>query len=99
MAKDTRIPIKNEGTHDEVKREQIDSENFMELKKYVNLYSKDKLVRKSEFHQTTWDKFKGLNQKAAKADDIDFDFQSFKQSCINGKLRNSAKYDGVELLK
>lgn len=46
MAKDTRIPLKNE----EDKREQIDSENFMELKKYVNLYSKDKLVRKSEFH-------------------------------------------------
>ena len=27
-----------------------DSENFMELKKFVNKYSKDKLVRKSLVH-------------------------------------------------
>lgn len=69
----------------------------MELKRFVNKYSKDKLVRKSLVHQTTWDRYKGLNQQAVKDDEIDFDFKNFKDACLN--TQKSVTSSGPEILK
>ena len=51
----TRIP---EDPDSENKRQPMDQENFMELKKYVNKY-RDKLIIKSEVQQTKVDRLEG----------------------------------------
>lgn len=88
IVKDTEI--KNEY---EEEREKIDPENFMELKKFVNKY-KEKLVIKSKIKLTQVDMLEGKFEKAAREDQIDFDFQNFKDSCLAGTL--SGKWDGDE---
>jgi len=57
---------------DPLPRDQGDSDNFMELKKFVNKY-REKLVIKSVIPQTQVDKLEGKKQLAAK-DEIDFDY-------------------------
>ena len=54
-------------------RQRIDPENFMELKKFVNKY-REKLVIKSKIKLTKVDMLEGKAEKAAREDQIDFDF-------------------------
>ena len=54
-------------------REQVDQENYIEIKKFVNKY-REKLIIKSEVQQTMMDKLEGNNLEAARADMIDFDY-------------------------
>lgn len=74
-------------------RERIDPENFMELKKFVNKY-REKLVIKSKIKLTKVDMLEGKAEKAAREDQIDFDFQNFKDSCLAGTM--SGKWDNEE---
>jgi|TARA_B110001450_G_scaffold65569_1_gene62056 hypothetical protein len=75
----TKIP---EPEGQEGEREQVSQDNYIEIKKFVNKY-REKLNIKSEVQQTMMDKLEGNNQEAARADNIDFDYQSFKISCLH----------------
>ena len=57
----------------EGERVQVDQDNYIEIKKFVNKY-REKLNIKSEVQQTMMDKLEGNNQEAARADNIDFDY-------------------------
>ena len=62
----------------------------MEIKKFVNKY-RDKLVIKSQVKQTIVDKLEGKKNNEAREDEIDFDYQNFKNSCLanmNNQLDN-----------
>ena len=80
----------------EGKRDQHDQENFIELKKFANKY-RDKLVIRPQVAQTQVDKLEGRKQAAAREDEIEFDYQNFKDSCLTGD--QTQKWDPAECKK
>lgn len=79
-------------------RELTAQENFLEVKQFMNKY-REKLIIKPLTKQTIVDKLEGINQKLARIDDIDFDFQSFKAFGLDGGKTSGDGWDNAQILK